>query len=175
MSPENPSGGGGGTGGGSKPAGGAPNAGNGGDNLAVEALRRQLQDSLYPTLAAAVGVGFVLAGSGSSELGKGLLRLAGTGVAGQTLRMVAAALAKIDPDKARAALDLESRLGEPVNVQAAVSELTSSLRSRRRTERDSERRTGRTAAGRRDLTGGIDSDEHGANGGSRPGQSPRRG
>ncbi len=173
MSPENPTGGGGGT----PKTSGASTVGND-TNVAVEALRRQLQESLYPTLAAAVGVGFVLAGSGSSELGKGLLRLAGTGVAGQTLRMIAATLAKIDPDKARAALDLESRLNEPMNVQAAMSEL-SSLRPRRKAGHEQERHAGRTTT-RRDLGAGTTGigETHGGNGGSRPGGTgghPRRG
>jgi hypothetical protein len=94
------------------------------DSPATEAVRRQLQDSLFPTLLAAVGVGFVMAaGTGRSELGKILLRAAGDGVAGPTLRMVAAALSKVDPDKARAALEVESRLKEPLDYKAAVHEL----------------------------------------------------
>jgi hypothetical protein len=105
--------------------------GNGsGDGPAVEALRRQLDESLYPTLAAALGIGFVLANQGRSEIGKAILRYAGGGVAGQTLRMIAMALAKIDPDKARAALELEGRLDEPVDVQAAFSELRGNRSSR---------------------------------------------
>src|SRR5689334_19800525 len=109
------------------------------DGPAVEALRRQLEDELYPTLAAAVGIGFVLANRGRSEIGKAILRYAGGGVAGQTLRMIAMVLAKFDPDKARAALDLESQLDEPVDVQAAVAELKGSRTTKMQQRRNHRR------------------------------------